>query len=48
MTLVILIPKGFFPQQDTGRMMGIVMGDQDVSFDAMDKKVNQFVEIVRQ
>ena len=46
-TLVILIPKGFFPQQDTGRIMGIVMGDQDVSFDAMDKKVNQFVEIVR-
>jgi multidrug efflux pump len=46
-TLVVLIPKGFFPQQDTGRIMGIVMGDQDVSFDAMDKKVNQFVEIVR-
>ena len=47
-TLVILIPKGFFPQQDTGRIMGIVMGDQDVSFEAMDKKVNQFVAIVKQ
>src|SRR5271165_4807002 len=44
--LYIVIPKGFFPQQDTGRIMGIVMGDQDVSFDSMDKKVDQFVAIV--
>jgi multidrug efflux pump len=46
--LYIIVPKGFFPQQDTGRMMGIVMGDQDVSFDAMNQKVNQFVQLVKQ
>ena len=46
--LYVIVPKGFFPQQDTGRMMGVVMGDQDVSFDAMNQKVNQFVHIVKQ
>ncbi|MFZ1134014.1 MAG: multidrug efflux RND transporter permease subunit [Candidatus Korobacteraceae bacterium] len=46
--LYIIVPKGFFPQQDTGRIFGTVMGDQDVSFDAMNKKVNEFVSIVRQ
>ncbi|HWS95433.1 MAG TPA: efflux RND transporter permease subunit, partial [Candidatus Methylomirabilis sp.] len=45
--LYVIVPKGFFPQQDTGRIFGIVMGDQDVSFDAMNKKVMQFVEIVK-
>ena len=30
--LYIIVPKGFFPQQDTGRMVGMIMGDQDVSF----------------
>jgi multidrug efflux pump len=46
--LYVIIPKGFFPQQDTGRIMGIVMGDQDIAFDSMDKKVNQFSAIVLQ
>jgi len=46
--LYVIIPKGFFPQQDTGRIMGIVMGDQDIAFDSMDKKVNQFGAIVLQ
>ncbi len=45
--LYIIVPKGFFPQQDTGRIFGIVMGDQDVSFDAMNSKVMKFVDIVR-
>jgi multidrug efflux pump len=45
--LYIIVPKGFFPQQDTGRIFGIVMGDQDVSFDAMNSKVMKFVEIVK-
>ena len=31
--LYVIVPKGFFPQQDTGRLAGMVMGDQDVSFD---------------
>ena len=42
------IPKGFFPQQDTGRLQGIVMGDQDVSFDAMKQKTDEFIRIVQQ
>src|SRR5271166_285744 len=45
--LYIIVPKGFFPQQDTGRIVGIVMGDQDISFDSMNAKVKQFVEIVK-
>jgi multidrug efflux pump len=46
--LYILVPKGFFPQQDTGRLGGQIMGDQDVSFDAMKQKTNQFIRIVKQ
>jgi len=46
--LYIIVPKGFFPQQDTGRMVGIVMGDQDVSFTDMNNKTNEFIRIVRQ
>jgi len=39
-------PKGFFPQQDTGRLMGSVQASQDISFDAMRVKMVQFVNIV--
>ena len=46
--LYIIIPKGFFPQQDTGRMTGMIMGDQDVSFLNMRDKTNQFIRIVKQ
>ena len=42
------MPKGFFPQQDTGRLQGIVMGDQDVSFDAMKNKMDEYISIVQQ
>ena len=45
--LYIIVPKGFFPQQDTGRMMGVIMGDQDVSFQDMNAKTNQFISIVK-
>ncbi|TAN22765.1 MAG: multidrug efflux RND transporter permease subunit [Acidobacteria bacterium] len=41
------IPKGFFPQQDTGRLNGSIVGDQDLSFAAMRAKLDQFVAIVR-
>ncbi len=44
--LYIVVPKGFFPQQDTGRLAGMVMGDQDVSFEAMKGKTNEMVHIV--
>ena len=46
-SLVIIIPKGFFPQQDVGRIFGFVVGDQDVSFEAMNQKVMQLVDIVK-
>jgi len=40
------VPKGFFPQQDTGRLMGAVQAAQDISFQAMSGKMEQFVKIV--
>jgi multidrug efflux pump len=46
--LYIQVPKGFFPQQDTGRVMGSVQADQDISFPAMRQKMEQFVSIVMQ
>jgi multidrug efflux pump len=42
------VPKGFFPQQDTGRIMGSVQAAQDISFPAMREKMTQFVTIVKQ
>src|SRR5262249_23596124 len=39
-------PKGFFPQQDTGRLGGSIQGSQDISFPAMRDKMQQFVRIV--
>jgi multidrug efflux pump len=44
--LFIQTPKGFFPQQDTGRINGIIQGDQDLSFAAMSKKMRAFTDIV--
>jgi len=46
--LYIIVPKGFFPQQDTGRLMGSVQAAQDISFAAMKQKMTQFVNIVMQ
>ncbi|WP_343588018.1 efflux RND transporter permease subunit, partial [Herbaspirillum sp.] len=42
------IPKGFFPQQDTGRLIGGIRGDQAISFQAMKVKLNEFIDIVKQ
>ena len=44
--LFVRVPKGFFPQQDNGRMMGQITGDQDISFQDMDRIVRQMVDIV--
>jgi multidrug efflux pump len=41
-------PKGFFPQQDTGRLNGTILGDQDLSFAAISKKMRAFTDIVAQ
>ena len=46
--LFILVPKGFFPQQDTGRIGGQIRGQQDVSFDALKPKIQQIAAIVQQ
>ncbi len=44
--LYVIVPKGFFPQQDTGRLQGSVQAAQDISFAAMKEKMTQFVGIV--
>src|SRR5216684_195763 len=44
--LYIIVPKGFFPQQDTGRISGAVQAAQDISFAAMKEKMTQFVSLV--
>ncbi|MCP4559193.1 MAG: nodulation protein [Bosea sp.] len=45
--LYIVIPKGFFPQQDTGRITGAIQADQAISFQAMSGKLKSFIDIVR-
>jgi multidrug efflux pump len=45
--LYIIVPKGFFPQEDTGRMGGAARASQDISFDAMNVKQAQLAAIVQ-
>ncbi len=45
--LYTIVPKGFFPQQDTGRMFGNIQAAQDISFQAMRQKLTEVVEIVK-
>ncbi|NPE65594.1 multidrug efflux RND transporter permease subunit MdtC [Dickeya dadantii] len=45
--LYISIPKTFFPEQDTGRLMGFIQADQSISFQAMKRKLQDFMTIVR-
>ncbi|MBF9232203.1 efflux RND transporter permease subunit [Microvirga alba] len=45
--LFVAIPKGFFPQQDTGRVIGGIQADQSISFQLMRQKFEQFSAIVR-
>ncbi len=44
--LFTIIPRGFFPEQDTGRLFGGIQADQSISFQAMEKKFRQFAAIV--
>jgi len=44
--MYVAVPKGFFPQQDTGRINGYIQGDQDISFAAMSDKLKQFNQIL--
>jgi multidrug efflux pump len=45
--LFLIIPKGFFPQQDTGRLMGALLADQDTSFQAMRDRLTVFVNTIK-
>jgi multidrug efflux pump len=45
--LYSVIPKGFFPQQDTGRLVGSIQADQSISFQLMQKKLTQFINIIK-
>ena len=45
--LYSIVPKGFFPQQDVGRLSGNIQADQSISFQAMREKLANYVEIVR-
>jgi multidrug efflux pump len=42
-----IVPKGFFPQQDTGIIVGNIQADQSISFQLMQQKLQQFVDITR-
>ena len=43
--LFVIIPKGFFPEQDTGRMSGNIMGEQDTSFQAMKQRMIRLMSL---
>ncbi len=45
--LYIYVPKGFFPQQDTGRITGTIQAAQDISFQGLEKLMVQFVDVVQ-
>jgi hydrophobe/amphiphile efflux-1 (HAE1) family protein len=45
--LFYFIPKGFFPEQDTGRLAGNIQAAQDISFQAMSQKLVQVVAIIK-
>jgi multidrug efflux pump len=45
--LYTIVPKGFFPQQDTGRMFGNIQAAQDISFQAMRQKLTEVVDIIK-
>ncbi len=44
--LWVVVPKGFFPQQDSGSLMGGIRADQTISFQAMEQKFRKFVQII--
>jgi multidrug efflux pump len=46
--LFVIVPKGFFPQQDTGRLFGWLLADQSISFHAMSGKLRAMMTIVQQ
>jgi multidrug efflux pump len=45
--LFVIVSKGFFPSQDTGQLTGKIQGDQSMSFQLMEKKLDEFVKIIQ-
>jgi len=45
--LFTIIPKGFFPEEDTGRLSGFIQADQSISFQRMSQKLRQYVQIIQ-
>ncbi len=45
--IITRIPKGFFPQQDTGAVTGGLQGPQDASFPVMDDSIKQLVGVIK-
>ena len=45
--LFVIIPKGFFPEQDIGRITGQIQAAQDISFQAMRQKLHEVVDVIR-
>jgi len=45
--LFAIVPKGFFPEQDIGRLTGGIQADQSISFQEMEKKLKQIVDIIQ-
>jgi multidrug efflux pump len=46
--LFYVVPKGFFPEEDTGNLFGLLQADQSISFQAMTVKLRQMMAIVQQ
>jgi multidrug efflux pump len=44
--LIVIIPKGLFPQQDTGALQGSVRGPEDASFPMMNNSILQIVKVI--
>ena len=47
MVLIIKIPKGFFPEEDTGAITGAIRGPQDASFPAMNDSIQQISAVIK-
>ena len=45
--LYLIVPKGFFPEQDTGRLSGFIQASQDISFQAMKDKLTQVMQVIQ-
>ncbi|HXX70476.1 MAG TPA: efflux RND transporter permease subunit, partial [Polyangiaceae bacterium] len=45
--LIVKVPKGFFPEEDTGVLAGAVVGPQDASFQTMDSAMRQIGAVIK-